>query len=617
MPGSEGKFHFGRFDLDCGQRLLLSDGHPVALTPKVFDALVYLVTKQGRLISKSELMEKLWPGTFIEDGTLVRTISDLRKALEDGSHGQKLIETVPKHGYRFVAHVTVAGDHAPKVTDWKRHRRAALALIGVLAIAGTWYFTARHRANSSTFRSVAVLPLRPLGSGSDGVLELGIPDTLIARLSRYRSLQIRSINAVSRYSGPGQDALRAGRELKVDAVLEGTLQRTGDSIRVSLRLLGTKDGRAQWTGTFDDRASDLFALEDSIATRVAGALAVGLVGGGTAVQRHIPDPEAHRLYLEGRYFFSKRNIPEPAIRTAIERFEQAIERDPDYADAHAAFAEALIVSGGYSVLPQTQVIGRVRQHCARALELDPGLAAAYRTLAVVAENYDYDRYKAEAEYKLALDRAPNDATTHHYYGEFLGLSGRFPEAEQEMQTAYQLDPLSVIQQTDWAFVAFWERNYDLAVDRAKTVLKLEPRFLKAYNVLAWARMYRGDDEAAALAGLTPQELELDYYHARYRARDGHPEEALKFLRFAIRSGRYAWPFPLARIYVAAGQPNQAIDVLERTLAAKDTPGLIGIETDPDYDSLRSNPRFQALEAKLGAVEPEVVRQAARRAKASH
>jgi adenylate cyclase len=614
MSGSEAKFHFGRFAVDCGERLLLREGHAVALTPKVFDALVYLVTNQGRLIGKSELMEKLWPGTFIEDGTLVRTISDLRKALEDGSDGQKLIETVPKYGYRFIAPVAIARDREPKPTGGKRYRLAALVLVGGLALASVWLFAVRHRGNSS-LRSVAVLPLRSLGSNSDGVLELGIPDTVISRLSRCPVLQIRSIGSVTPYSGPQQDPLLAGRELKVDAVLEGTLQHTGDSVRVSLRLLNTKDGRAVWTSTFNERASDLFALEDSIALRVAGALAAPLAGSSAAVQRPIPDPVAHRLYLEGRFFFSRRSDSIATYRTAIQRFEQAVQRDPDYADAHAALAETLIISGGYSILPQQQVISRVREQCARALELDPGLAKVHRVLAVVAENYDYDRRKAEEEYKLALDRASNDAITHHYYGEFLGMTGRFAQAEQEMQIAFQLDPVSLIQQSDWAFITIYERKYRLAVERAKRVLRSEPQHAKAHWVLAMARLYLGDDETEALAD-TPRTAELDYWHAMYQARDGHPKELLKFLEWVILSERYVSSFPLARLYAAAGQPDQAIDALEKLLATRDGPGLIGIEVDPTFDSLRSNPRFQALETKLGAVEPEVVRQTALRAKGS-
>lgn len=417
---------FGEFLVDREHRILRQGASAVPVTAKVFDTLVYLITRPGELVLRKELLDAVWPGVNVEEATLSRTISDLRKALGDGTGGVKFIETVPKFGYRFVAQlmpepekeVEVEPIAAPvepipvvPMTRLRRWRSVLVAVVLLLAGVGAWM----NASSQQEMHSLAVLPFHLVGGERDEVLEIGIADTLIASLSRIKSLQVRSLGAVRRFAGGAQDPVAAGRELRTDAVLEGTIQRMGDRVRVTLRLLSTRDGSARWSSHFDEAAGNALALEDSIALRATTELAAETKSALEPTALRLADPEIYRIFLEGRYLFAKRG--EPEFLQAIARFEDVVRRAPGFAAGHAALAQTLMVYSGYGFRPQSETAVRVRQEANRAIELDPGGADGHRILGLLAENYDYDGKEAERQYKLALEANPNDAETHQFYGE--------------------------------------------------------------------------------------------------------------------------------------------------------------------------------------------------------
>ncbi|PWU06552.1 MAG: hypothetical protein C5B51_12045 [Terriglobia bacterium] len=603
---------FGDFKVNVRERLVQRADDLIALTPKAFDVLAFLAGRPGQLILKAELLAAVWPDVVVSDSTLKRTVSDLRTALGDGQDGVRLIETVPKFGYRFVGGPHTATEEpasetqpVPDVPARKRRVRfrsakllaavAGMALLGVLG-AAVW----RGKFREPPVRSVAVLPFHMEGPERDEVAEAGIADTLVTQLSQIRNLEVRSIGAVSRYTGPDRDPVRAGRELQTDAVLEGTLHSVSGRWRVNLRLLSSRDGKARWTTSFDERSQDLLSLEDAIAERVYMAISA-VVGGEYRRESHrgTMDAEAYRLYLEGRYLFGKRT--EEGFGQSVQKFEQSIARDPNYADAHASLAEAILIRSGYGAMAQGSVMARVREEAGKAVALDPGLADPHRVLGLLAENYDYNRRAAESEYRRALEVAPNDAATHDYFGEFLGLTGRFDEAEREMRLAARLDPLSPVVQTDWAKVAMLARNYDVALERTQRVLDLNPAFPNVYTIRELVFAFTGrpekslaaQQEGVRLYGLKDHALGFSFVAAT-AARTWDAARYLAEAEEQQKTGmRWTAGISYARTVAWMNQPDRAIDLIEKTLRTHEAPGIVGLEVEPGWDPLRGHPRFQA------------------------
>ncbi|NWF82334.1 MAG: winged helix-turn-helix domain-containing protein [Bryobacteraceae bacterium] len=329
-------YYFGQFSLDPAERLLLRSGAPVGLSPKIFDLLLHLSGNAGRLVSKKELMDAVWAGTFVEEATLARAVSDLRKALGDGEAGQRFIETVPKFGYRFICDVAVRGADAEQGDDTAGPRRSRLrwavgAVGAVVGLSGLiWIGVWNRPSGPATIESVAILPIRaesiPLGAADPGV---SIADTLITSLSRATTLEVRSLNAVRRYAGKEVDPLEAGRELRVDAVLEGSLLSSGQKMRLNARLLRVKDGRTLWSGTIEEETGDPLSLQDQFASEVANSISSHLTEEQRAAlaDHGTTDRLAQQSLLRGRQYSAQRSGD--GFRRAIECFEDAIRRDPN------------------------------------------------------------------------------------------------------------------------------------------------------------------------------------------------------------------------------------------------------------------------------------------------
>jgi TolB-like protein/DNA-binding winged helix-turn-helix (wHTH) protein/Flp pilus assembly protein TadD len=629
-------YTFGPFRLDVAERLLLRDGESLTLPPKAFETLLALVENSGHLLTKPDLMKRLWPDTFVEEANLANNVSLLRRVLDDDRQVCKYIETVPKLGYRFVADVEVLTEgtdvdpfaftpaefiaeekHEPAtgfpVSHWTRRRWfPALIVCVLLAVAAGYYFfrwrSVESRAVTSTpaMRSLAVLPFKPLiEANRDEVLEFGITDTLITRMSNIRQINVRPIGAVRRYSELEHDPIAAGREQQVDAVLDGNIQKAGDKIRVSVRLVRVADEVTLWATQFDEQYTDIFAVQDAISQRVAEVLIVKLSGKEKeALAKHYTENvEAYQLYTRGRYFWSK--FTEEGLMKSIECFDQALEKDPNYVLAYYGLASAYIVLG-VNYRPPRDVMPKAKAYVVKALELDKQLADAYGAQGGIKYFYEWDWAGAESEFKRAIELGPSDAASaHQLYGYYLWAMGRLQEATTEMKRAQELDPLSLVINEDVGVAHYYARNYDQAIEQQKKTLDLDSNYFFAHQRLGQAYEQKGMfkeavDElnmARTKSGNWPgavAELGCAYGLA------GQKRKARTLLNeLQERATReYIDPYLIALIHTSLGERDAAFEWLAKAYEVR-SPWMAWLKVEPKFDPLRSDPRFETLLQQLG------------------
>ncbi|MGH9752968.1 MAG: tetratricopeptide repeat protein, partial [Blastocatellia bacterium] len=459
---SQHRFEFGPFRLDTAERLLLRDGEPVLLPPKAFDTLLVLVANRGHILRKDDLLNAVWPEAMVEENNLSQYVSALRKALGDDCNGQKYIETIPKLGYRFVARVMEVEEEKNSVQESGR-------------IAG------------SHVRSIAVLPFKYLGAeGGDEYLGLGIADAIITRLGNLKQIVVRPTSSVRKYAGSAQDPIVAGHELRVEAVLEGNIQRAGDRIRATVQLVSVRDEAPMWAEKFDVEFKDIFTVEDSTSEQVVEALILKLTHEERErlTRRYTEDIEAYQLYLKGRYYWNKRSSG--GFKKASSYFQQAIDKDPGYALAYAGLADCYNLHSYYGEMAPQESFPKAKAASSRALEIDDMLAEARTSLAFVRAWYDWDWPAAESEFHRALELNPNYATAHHWYALFLMAMERADEAIEEIKRAHEIDPLSLPINRDVGLVYHRARLYDRAIEQYLKTIELDPGFWSARQHLGWA-----------------------------------------------------------------------------------------------------------------------------------
>jgi TolB-like protein/Flp pilus assembly protein TadD len=479
-----------------------------------------------------------------------------------------------------------------------------LALLLVAVAAGVYYLAIRNQPRPAeaegAIKSIAVLPFKPLGvEENEEVWALGLADALITRLSNLRQIVVRPTSAVLKYVGPDHDPVAVGRELGVDSVLDGKIQKVDDRLRVTVQLLSVRDGAPLWAETFDEQLTSVFAVEDSISAQVTQALILTLSGEEKRqLAKHSTESgEAYQLYLKGRYFWNKRSSE--GLEKAIAHFEQAIERDPNYALAYAGLADAYSVIAN-APLPQREALPKAREAALKALEIDDTLAEAHTSLAFVKFSYDWDWAGAEREFKRAHELNPNYATAHHWYAYYLIAMGRPDEALAEIRHAQALDPLSLIINTDVGDILAYARRYDEAVEQFRKTLDLDPNFTQAhFNLgLTLERMGQYEDAIAEFQ----KAIELSERNADMVAALGHVyaivgrrAEAVAILdELNQRSKReYVLPYDRALIHLGLGQNGPALAWLQKDIDER----VVWADrwtADARLDPVRSDPRFAEL-----------------------
>ena len=611
-------FAFGGFRLDAGKRLLIrSDGEAVPLMPKAFETLLYLVRNSGRLIEKDELMNAIWTDTIVEENNLNQNITILRRVFGEKRGEHRFIATIPGKGYEFVADVraidaseekSVPGIAAPPAPA-RISIGPALVLIAILAVVAfglVLWFKDSRRAPDRRVRSMAVLPFKPLvRENRDEALEMGMADTLISRLSHSAHTVVLPLSSVRKYDQLNQDVIGAGRALGVDAILDGSIQRWGDKIRVNVRLMKVEDGSSLWTGTFDENFGDIFIVQDAISNRVASALAFQLNGDdlGRIEKRSTTNAKAYEFYLRGRYHAFK--ITRPENQTAIEYFRKAIEADPGYALAYAGLADAFRVQAIGAFASAKEAGPPARAYAMKALEIDDTLTDAYVVLGWVDFQYEWKWADSERHITKAIDLSPNNSEAHRAYAHLLSNLGRHDEAIAEGQKAVDLAPLTLITSTLQGYTLMYAGRHDEAISTLTRVIELDPNFWTSHNALGrvYTALGRYEDAITSFmkakevaAGRTGEPIAQMGYAL---GKAGRRDEAMAILAElqAASVQQYVPRYFLAVVYNGLGDQDRTLDHLEEAFREREVQ-MIFLNIDTRWDELRSHPRFRGLVAKM-------------------
>jgi DNA-binding winged helix-turn-helix (wHTH) protein/TolB-like protein/tetratricopeptide (TPR) repeat protein len=624
-------YKFGRFSLDTGQHLLLKDGSPLQLREKVFDTLVILVEAGGAVVSKDEFMEKIWPDAFVEENSLNRNISELRKALSSGVEDAPYIETVPKRGYRFAAPVDVleradvqSPTDFPQTKKARLHdglrqlivsRTAILLLAVVFCAAGVGVLIYRRSARvgrsvepGASLTSLAVLPFRSIDRGEQDYVGLGMADALITKLSNLEQVKVRSTSSIRRYAQSNPDALTAGRELNVDAVLEGNMQVSGERIRVTVQLMNVKSGSPTWAGTFEEKFTDVFALQDSIAEKVSTAIKGQITAAEREkiYRRYTNNVSAYQLYMRGRSRLPP--LSKNEALAAISDFEGALALDSSSALTHAGLAMASAAIRSRFAQPSEVRIWeqRAKQEARQALELDPNLAEAHEALAAVYRYTDFDWEHTIEESRRALELNPNLDLPHQFLAAAFYHIGLLEQADAEARAALQSNPLERFEPMRMrGMAALFSGKYSDAV-----ALLEEAKLAKETTVTDWhlaiAYYYYGERDRSdqileRLRGSTSAEehVRAQASRASFLAARGDRRQADQLLT-EIVGGTYMdhhAAYSIGVAYAQIGKHEQAIKWLTRAVETG-LPCYPWFEKDPLLDGMRGVPDFQRLMENL-------------------
>lgn len=632
------QIQFGPFTADLRTRELLKYGIHVKLQDRPFDILVMLLEHPGEIVTREEMRARLWPdGTFVDfDNNISSAIGKLRAALGDSAAEPRYIETVGR-GYRFLADVklipapvsslpesaaagpelisagtTVAPAAGAPVPRRPWIRPAVLAcLVASAAAIGYWQWSWSQVSSRAVpgRMMLAVLPFANLtGEAGQDYFSEGLTEEMITQLGRLdpQLLGVIARTSVMRYKDSRVSLPQIGAELGVQYVLEGSVRRQADHVRITAQLIRVRDQTHIWAREYDRELKDLLAVQTEIAEEIGGEIEVDLGARQSkhaAVQRSLSPQElqAYDLYLKGEYFLAKRTVPD--LQKATDFLQQATARDPHYARAYAGLADSYALLGGYSAAPQTEFIAKARAAALRALDLDNRLPDAHTALALIVQNYDWDWQAAEKEFHRAIELDPNYVTAHHWYGEHLMWRGRFDEALQESERARQLDPLSLIIASDNGAILYFARQYDRAIEKWRSVREMDPDFLRAHLIIA-AYIEKGMF-AEALADnerLRPRIPAPSYWSwcAYIHGRAGQRADAQRAIRELLQMERRSPidPMVIAQAYLGVGDKDQTFAWLEKAYAQHSSE-LTSLKVNPIFDPLRSDERFRDLVRRVG------------------
>jgi TolB-like protein/DNA-binding winged helix-turn-helix (wHTH) protein/Tfp pilus assembly protein PilF len=615
----EGNFRIGEWLVAPRANTISAGGQVVHLEPKVMGVLAHLAGRAGDVVTKESLLQSVWANTFVSEHVLKVAVSELRKALGDDARNPQFIETIPKSGYRLIAPVSpavaveeeVAAEPAPVNRPGRKWWKLATAsLLPLVLLLLAWQFTPLRRLPPTgreprAINSVAVLPLKDLNGNSEGeYFADAMTDQLITDLARVGSLRVISRTSAMQYKEARKPLPEIARELNVEAVIEGSVLRSGDRVRVTVQLIEAATDQHLWAESYERDLRDIISLQRGLAADAARQVSgrVGREARQTVTGARPVDPLAYEAYIKGRFFWNQRT--DEGLRKSVGYFEEALSRDPEYALAHAGLASAYTVLGFNSPLAPHDSYPKARRAALRALELDPSLGEAHTALGAIKHKYDLDWGGAEASYRKALELDPGYATAHQWYAIYLMSRAQFDEALEELRKAQELDPLSLIIRVDRGWVLYAARRYEEAIAELRQAFEMNPRFPGSYFlVLAYAKNRMYDEALAELNRVTGLQGESPVYaslRGYVHALAGRRAEALKVLGELNRSAKEnpSMPYQFALLHAALGDEAQAVGRLEQIQRERSSwqPFL---SVEPELDGLRAAPRFQALLREIG------------------
>jgi TolB-like protein/DNA-binding winged helix-turn-helix (wHTH) protein/Tfp pilus assembly protein PilF len=600
------------FNLDARSGDLRKHGIPIKLQDLPAQALLALIERQGELVTREELRQRLWAeGTFVDfEHSISSAINKVRTALNDSAKHPRYIETVGRQGYRFIypatpvysGPATAAPPTAVSIANrtWIRFW-AAMALVAI-TVGGFAYWRIRENSHSSV-RAIAVLPLKNLSSDPEQeFLAEGLTDELITRLASLPGLKVISRTSSMQYKDSKKPLPQIAKELNVDAIVEGSVLRVDERVRITAELIHATDDHHIWAQSYERDQRDIFAVQSEVTSAIAESIQLKIAPETQqqlAAARTI-DPQAHEDYLRGKHYWSKRSPDD--FSHAIDYFQRAIAREPNYAAAYAGLANTYALVGGYSLVAQGPFIEKARAAANQAVVIDPKLPDAHVALAVIAQNYDWDWKRAESEYRQAIELDPNNATAHHWYAEFLSFQGRFDEAFTEIAKAEALDPLSLIIKTDKGAIYLFARQYPQAIEQFNSVLAKEPLYGRAH-LISLAYVENGQfDEALRDAQRFRKELPSmasESQEGYVYGRKGDLRAARAILKDLERQDdEQNDPLAILTVQIALHEKEAAFVTLERAYQLHSN-AITSLKVNPMYDPLRKDPRFAELLKRVG------------------
>jgi TolB-like protein/DNA-binding winged helix-turn-helix (wHTH) protein/Flp pilus assembly protein TadD len=626
-----GRPRFGVFELDLRAGELRKHGLRIRLQEQPFQVLAVLLEHPGEVVTREELQRKLWPAdTFVDfDHGLNKAINKIREALGDSAESPRFVETVARRGYRFLAEVKVPDatsvrsperptveaperpDLASKLAMPKTFPRSLTWKVSVLVVLLMMASLASRKfyswkRPSPIIRSLAVLPLESLSNdASQDYFADGMTDELISDLGQISALRVISRTSVMGYKHARKPLPQIARELNVDAVVEGTVLRSGDQVRITAQLIEASTDKHLWSQSYKGELRDTLALQSKVAGAIADQIRINVNPQEQAALKSVKvvNPRAYESFLKGRYFWNKRTAD--GLRVALAYFNQVIDEDPKYAQSYSGLADtyALLGDWQYAVMTPKGALPKAKAAAIKALELDSALGEAHNSLAFCLDGFDWDFESAGKEFRRAIELNPGYATAHHWYAWHLSLLGRNDEAVVEMRKAESLDPLSIIINADLAELLVLSHSYDEAIRQSRKTIEMDPNFALAHNQLGQAYLQK-QMHGEAIAELQ-KAVQLSEGSptcmanlARAYAASGKRSEAAKLLSDLKRRSNpgYSHASEIAVIYAALGDKDQAMTWLEKGYEQRFNPGVL---LRPGFDPLRSDPRFQDLVRRIG------------------
>jgi DNA-binding winged helix-turn-helix (wHTH) protein/TolB-like protein len=596
------QYEFGDFVLDVGRLTLTRRGaSEIPLTGKLYDALLYLLEHSDQALDKDTLLAAIWPGAVVEENSLTQVISTLRQLLGETRGEHRYIVTLPRKGYRFIAPVKRVADISPGVeralppalaasTPRRRWTPMLIALLLVLVSLVAWRWWLRP-VPPPVIQSLAILPFKPLvATERNPALELGMADALIGRLAQGGQV-ISPLSSVRRFDRLDQDPVEAGRQLNVDAVLDGSIQRLGDHLRVSVRLLRVTDAKQLWSESFDETFTGIFDVQDAIARRVSAAFAARAPADDSP-QLGTHNARAYELYSAGRFAFMR--LTEASLLQALDLYNQALAQDPSYALAYTGVADCNTLLSVLGLRDPRTVLPQARVAVDRAIVLDPNLAAAYTARGQIRGIYDRDWQAALEDFDRAVALEPRFASAYFYRGIIYGVRGQFERSRAEFNTAQRLEPFVLARPAAAALQLLYQRRYDQGIAELRGVLMLDDRFDLARGFLVRMLLAKGD-YAGALEEIRGRQIRAQGAHgflAETLALSGQRDTARAELErvLALSRQQYVPAYDIAMIYAAFHDTDNTLLWIGRAYEDRSTlMGAMGLE--PLLDFLRDDPRF--------------------------
>lgn len=614
------RYQFGQFELDLRSYELKRDGQPIRLEKTPMELLILLAERHGELVTREQIIERLWGKEVFRDTEqgINTAIRKVRQVLQDDPEQPQFLETVVGKGYRFAGNVLVGeapvsrGDPQPPASpevalsrnkrNWLFGTAIVLLLLGPVLWAlwlriGRWPRT----GTATSFHSIAVLPLQNLsGDPSQDYFADGITDALITQLAKLHGLRVISRTSIMQYKNSHKPLPEIARDLSVDAVVEGSVSRAGNRVRVTAQLVDARADRHLWAEEYDRDLRDVLNLQSELAHVIAERVDANISPQERLMMARVGavEPAAYESYLRGRSLWNQRT---PAgLKQAIAHFEHAIDLDPGYAEGYSGLADAYTALGYTSYWAPRDSFPKAREFANKALQIDPSLAEARASLAYVKLYYDWDWQGAEDEFQRAIAVNPNYATAHHWYSVLLTARGRHEDAFSEIHRAHDLDPLSVPINTDIGFELYYARRYEEAVTQLRSVLQTSPKFPLAHLWLGRAyeqkKMYAEAITEFEQAGTALKDWPVIIAAAGHAyAQWGHKSDATAALgrMNELTKEEYVTPYGIALIYAGLDDRQQAMNSLQNAYEDR-SHWLVWLNLDPRFDNVRSDPRFQEL-----------------------